>query len=130
MNKNVVKTLLIVLMVMTASSLAAQSSVKGMNTRGVTGVIVTPTARIGWEKSDIGVDGSYSFLYKDGMSHIPAVTVSLFRKAEIAMAYDIEEIDGLDDDLHNFLFGAKYQLYREGGYLSGPGRKLRVRSRR
>ncbi len=114
MKKNIVKSLLLLLMVLMASTLAAQSSVKGMNARGVTGIIVTPTARIGWEKSDIALDGTYSFLHKDDPSHIPAVTLSLFKKAEIALAYDIED-NGVNTDLQNLLIGGKFQLYKEGG---------------
>ena len=114
MKKTILKSLFLMLLAFVVFPLAAQSSVKGMNSRGVTGVIVTPTARIGWEKADIGVDATYSFLYKDDMSHIPAVTVSLFKKAEIALAYDIEGNDG-GEDLNNLLIGGKYQLYKEGG---------------
>jgi len=91
------------------SGVSAQSSVKGMNVNGMTGVIITPTARIGWEKSDFGLDLSYTMAYKNDAAHIPAVTVSLFRKAEVAFAFDME-----GNDLTNLLFGGKYQLYKEG----------------
>jgi len=106
----------IFLLTATVTLLSAQSSVKGMNARGITGVVITPTARIGWEKSDMGLDFSYAMVRHhdaDYMAHIPAVTLSLYKKAEIALAYDIENSD---DDINyaNIMAGAKYQLYNEG----------------
>ncbi len=107
-------------LVMVAGNAFAQSSVKGMSASGMTGVIVAPTARIGWEKSDFGLDFTYSMLMKTHLSHIPAVTVSFFRKAEIAFAYDYEDT-GTSKDYSNLLFGGKFQLYKEGGTALAVG---------
>ena len=106
--------LLFTILLVFASLASAQSSVKGMNAQGITGVILTPTARIGWEKSDFGLDVSYSMLSRDEQAHIPAVTLSLLKKAEIALAYDIESTE-TDYAYSNILLGGKYQLYKEGG---------------
>ncbi|MDC7231678.1 MAG: hypothetical protein PQJ58_00475 [Spirochaetales bacterium] len=105
------KSLIIVLLVILVSAvnLSAQSSVKGMNAGGITGIAVAPSARIGWEKSDFGLDFSYTMLYRNEASHIPAATISLFEKAEIGFAFDME-----GNDWNNMLLGAKYQLSKEG----------------
>lgn len=90
--------------------LSAQSSVKGSSVNGSTGLITTPTARIGWEYSDFGIDGGYSMLYNDQMDHVPRVTLSFLRKAEAGLAIDIHE-----NDTQNLLFHGKFQFFREGG---------------
>jgi hypothetical protein len=98
-------------------SLNAQSSVKGHSVNGLTGLITTPTARIGWEKSDIGIDAGYSYLGNDGDStNIPRVTLSLFKKAEIASAFAF----GDDEDLEIMMAG-KFQFYNSGGSAVAAG---------
>ncbi len=106
------KGLLIVLAIACLSPvlLTAQSSIKGSAVNGATGIIVSPTARIGWEYSDFGVDFGYSFLYSGGMRHVPTVTFSLVKKVELGIAMDIH-----DDSLWNMLIHAKFQFYKEGG---------------
>ncbi len=111
---------LALILLMVSGAVFAQSSVKGMNASGITGIIVAPSARIGWEKSDFGLDFTYSMLMKENLSHIPAVTVSLFRKGEIAFAYDFEDT-GTDSDFSNLLLGGKFQLYKEGGTALAVG---------
>lgn len=91
--------------------ISAQSSVKGSTANGSTGIIVSPTARIGWEYSDFGVDFGYTFLHNDSrVDHIPSVNFSLFKKAEVGFASDIN-----DDSTWNFLFHGKFQFFRDGG---------------
>jgi hypothetical protein len=90
--------------------LSAQSSVKGNTVGGTTGIIVTPTARIGWEYSDFGIDFGYSFLHNGQTDHVPAVNFSFLRKAEVGLAADIN-----DDSTWNLLFHGKFQFFREGG---------------
>ncbi|MDC7238758.1 MAG: hypothetical protein PQJ50_00220 [Spirochaetales bacterium] len=109
-----VKILALVLMVVMGTAVYAQSSPGGKNARGITGLIVTPSALLGWENADFGVDVSYSMINRNEMSHIPAVTISILRKAEIAFAYDIEDTDD-NSGFSNVLIGGKFQLYKEGG---------------
>jgi hypothetical protein len=109
MNKKLV-FLLIFLQSLSLVFISAQSSVKGSSVNGSTGLITTPTARIGWEYSDFGIDGGYSFLYNDQMDHVPRVTLSFLRKAEAGIALDIHE-----NDTQNLLFHGKFQFFREGG---------------
>lgn len=109
--------LLLVLCVVTGV-LSAQSSVKGISANGTTGLMTTPTARIGWERLDFGLDIGYSFLSGggDNTTHIPRVTLSLFRKAEIAVAYatDLDKLSG-------FMLNGKFQFYKEGGSALAMG---------
>lgn len=121
--------ILAILVLIAASPLYAQSS-GGANVRGITGLIVTPSALLGWDDADFGLDFTYTLLSGNGTAHVPAVTISLFEKAEIAMAYDFEEVDD-NTGYGNFLLGGKFQLYREKGTalalggnfesLGGPG---------
>ncbi|MBF9015687.1 MULTISPECIES: hypothetical protein [unclassified Oceanispirochaeta] len=114
MSKGFNKIVLIVLTLLVSTSLFAESSVGGTNARGLTGLIVTPSAHLGWDDSDFGLDFTYSLLTGNGTAHIPAVTISLFKKAEIALAYDFEEFDD-NTGYGNILVGGKFQLYKEKG---------------
>ncbi len=109
-----VKILALVLMVVMGTAVYAQSSPGGKNARGITGLIVTPSALLGWENADFGVDFTYTMINNNDFAHIPAVTVSILRKAEVAVAYDIENTDD-NNGFSNLLIGGKYQLYKEGG---------------
>lgn len=99
--------------------LSAQSSVKGNSVNGATGIVVAPTARIGWEYSDVGLDLGYSFLYNGGdMDHVPAATLSFLRKAEIGAAFNIRGNSNFD-----LLYHGKFQFFREGGSSVAMGFK-------
>lgn len=114
------KSLFIVLIIFISVTLSlnAQSSVKGNSVNGSTGVIVSPTARVGWEYSDLGVDFGYTFLYGSGMGHVPAVTLSFARKAEIGAAFNIRDNGNFD-----LLYHGKFQFYRNGGSAVAMGIK-------
>lgn len=91
--------------------LSAQSAVKGNAINGATGIIVSPTARIGWEYSNVGLDFGYSFLYSGGqMEHVPAFTLSFLKKAEVGIAFNINNSNNWD-----LLYHGKFQFYRNGG---------------
>jgi hypothetical protein len=98
-----------------------QQTTKGMSLSGVTGLIATPSAEIGWERShDIGLDfGYHAVFFDDGMTHIPKAALSLFKKGEIAVAYDSVGSDRYtprpfhDTDPQIFLFSGKFQFYKE-----------------
>ncbi len=92
-------------------ALFAQSVVKGMSTNGSTGLIVSPTARIGWENATLGIDMGYKFT---GASHIPMISVSAFGKAELGLAVDIQPAANAQGAT-NFLITGKYQFYGGGG---------------
>lgn len=96
-----------VLIILCAFSISAQS-LKGMSLNGSTGLISIPSARIGWEKSaDIGVDLGYHAIMDDpDNTSIPKASISLFKIAEIAFAYDTQQ----DSDNADTLINAKVQL--------------------
>lgn len=111
MNK---KTLMLSMLVLISISvlLSAQSSVKGNAINGGTGIVMSPTARIGWEYSDLGIDFGYSFLYNDGRAnHIPAVNLSFLKKAEVGFAIDLDD----NSESWDLLFHGKFQFFRDGG---------------
>ena len=109
MNKKVLVLSIIILSIF-PMIMAAQSSVKGSTVNGSTGIVVSPTARIGWEYSDFGIDFGYSFLYNGQMDHVPAVTFSFLKKAEVGAAFNIH-----DNNDWNLLYHGKFQFFREGG---------------
>jgi hypothetical protein len=127
--------------VLIVSALAAalsfgQQTSTGMSLNGVTGLIATPTAHIGWEENaDIGVDAGYHWVHGDrdtwGMrddtynTHIPKLAVSLFKKAEIAVAYDtMDHLKNPDTDPYSVLVNGKFQFYKEGVSAVAAGGNL------
>ncbi len=119
------KCLLVIIAIVCFSPvlLTAQASVKGRAINGATGVIIAPTARIGWEYTDIGLDFGYSFLYNDVMEHVPTVTLSFLKKAEVGAAIALHENSDWD-----LLFHGKFQFFREGGSALAIGFDLDMAS--
>ena len=128
-------------LVMTVLALCAalsfgQETIKGMSLNGSTGLIATPTAQIGWERSaDIGLDFGYDFVHgkRDNYqaqpgsynTHIPKVAVSLFKKAEIAVAYDsMNQLKNPATDPYSILVNGKFQFYKEGSSAVAVGGNL------
>ncbi len=107
---SIVLTLLLFLVV-SGTGVFAQSTVKGMSTNGSTGLITSPTARIGWENATLGIDVGYKFT---GASHIPMLSLSAFGKAELGLAVDIQPGGANAGGSNNFLITGKYQFYGGG----------------
>jgi len=84
------------------------SSIKAPSFNGTTGLYSIPTGYIGWEGSNnLALDIGYRAIIGDrGISHIPSLTLSLFKFVEISSAFDIQTRPD-DNDL---LFGAKIRL--------------------
>ncbi len=102
---------------LSAFSVSAQS-VKGMSLNGATGLITIPTAKIGWEKSEFGLDGGYHAIFDDPEStNIIKASVSMFKYLEIAAAYDTQE----DSDNSDMLFNIKAQLPVKGSSAVAVG---------
>ena len=95
------------LILLCTAGLPAQT-LKGMSLNDSTGLISIPSARIGWEKSaDVGVDiGFHTILDDPDNTNIPKASVSLFKVAEIAFAYDTQA----DSDNSDMLINGKVKL--------------------
>ncbi len=108
--KNVV---LVFLVFFVSIGVSFGQSLKGMSLNGVTGLIAIPSGRIGWEQSaEVGVDLGYHALVTDNQtSHLPKLSVSLFRRVEVAVAYDIQETENDESDI---LINGKIQLPTNG----------------
>jgi hypothetical protein len=116
---------LLVFVFAAALSFGQQTS-RGMSLNVVTGLIATPTAQIGWEENaDIGVDVGYHWVHGDrdtwGMqddtynTHIPKLAASLFKKAEVAVAFDtMDHLENPNTDPYSVLVNGKFQFYKEG----------------
>jgi hypothetical protein len=120
-----------------AAALSFGQTTKGMSFNGVTGLIATPTAEIGWTENDIGVDVGYHWIHGDtdnkivsavgvdGRTYntsIPKIAVSLFKKAEIAIAYDtMDNWDNPVGDPYSVLLNGKFQFYKEGSSAVAVG---------
>jgi len=88
------------------------SGFRGQSLSGATGLFSIPSGRIGWEDSSgFGFDAGYRAIMNDneGVTHIPAITLSILRWIELSAAFDIQpEINnGGNNDL---LFGFKLKL--------------------
>ena len=124
--KRVALIVAVVGLMMLGNAVYAQTTTKGMAFNGATGLITTPTAQIGWERTaDVGLDFGYHVVFDDGdISHLPKVTVSLFRKGEAGVAYDT--MDGAGDDSGAFLIHGKFQFFKEGVSAAGIGTNIQL----
>ncbi|OQY34288.1 MAG: hypothetical protein B6241_05320 [Spirochaetaceae bacterium 4572_59] len=86
-------------------------TLKGMSLNGSTGLVSIPSGRIGWEKStDFGFDVGYHTIMADENIHIPKVSISLFKMAELGFAYDTQD----DPDNADMIMHGKLQLPIKG----------------
>lgn len=121
MKKAVVILFVALLALVIPATVMAQTrsgTAKGICTNGLTGIIVTPTAMVGWEASNIGLDAHYS-IFLDPTTHVPTVTISFLKKAEIAIALEIDQ-----EELTNIFFNGKFQVYQAGGAAIAVGGNL------
>ncbi|SIQ92842.1 hypothetical protein SAMN05920897_11861 [Alkalispirochaeta americana] len=111
MKKRITLALAASLLVLAAGSLSGQS-LKGMSLNGSTGLIGIPTGRVGWEhSSDLGFDlGHHTIFDDDHTAYINKASLSLFRLAEIAFAYDTNR--GSDNE--DMIISGKLQLPTQG----------------
>ncbi len=84
------------LLISAASSLTA-SDFRGQSLNGTTGLIATPTAHTGWDKSERGIDIGIHYISEDDGYRIPKVTLQLIKNLEIGAAYDMQPQDDSDD---------------------------------
>lgn len=114
MNRKLISAaLLLVVMTFSGISLFSQS-IKGLSLGGPTGLITTPTGRIGWEQSsDPGLDIGYHFSTDRDFGsneNIINIAFSMFKKLEAGATFDSQPVDDTSDIL---LFG-KYQIFNNG----------------
>jgi len=90
---------------------------RGQSMNGSTGLFSIPTGRVGWDRTkNFGIDFGYRAIinYDNdmGTSHIPAVTMTLFKTVEISAAFDIQpELRGWNNNENNdLLLGLKIKL--------------------
>lgn len=119
MNRKLVLVIISLIVIVVGSPLFSQS-LKGLSLGGTTGLITTPTGRIGWEKSsDLGLDVGYHFSTNRAFGEnesIISAALSIAKKFEAGVTLDFQkDYDGDDTgdetDLH--LFG-KFQMYNSG----------------
>lgn len=101
-------------------------SLKGLSLGGTTGLITTPTGRIGWEQSsDLGLDLGYHFSTDRGFGedeNLINVAVSMFKKLEVGLTFDSQTGDNTSDLL---LFG-KFQIFNDGQSGMAVGANLQL----
>ncbi|MDR2103765.1 MAG: hypothetical protein LBP42_06665 [Treponema sp.] len=111
--KGLKKILALGLFVLVFSAALGAQSLRGMGLNGATGLYTIPTAWIGWDKNaKVGLDFGYHAVAADSrFSHIPAVSLSLFRWLEISAALDIQP-EYIHDYIYNddLLLGLKVQF--------------------
>jgi len=88
---------------------------------GSTGMITTPTAKTGWDNSDLGFAVGYHFITDNDYSHAPTITVSFMKQAEIGFAFDAQGPRGDD-----FLFHAKWNFYCAGEAALAAGANIQA----
>jgi len=76
---------------------------RGQSMNGSTGLFSIPTGRVGWDKTkNFGLDFGYRAMINNdmGTTHIPAITMTLFKTVEISTAFDIQP----DFDKNNYYY--------------------------
>jgi len=121
MNRKLVLVVIISLIITFSGIPLFSQSLKGLSLGGTTGLITTPTGRIGWENSsDLGLDIGYHFSTDQGFGENESIinaALSISRKFEAGITLDFQQDNdgdsepGEETDLH--LFG-KFQMYNSG----------------
>ncbi len=88
----------------------------GLSLAGTTGLITTPTGRIGWEDSaDLGLDIGYHFSTDRGFGSNGSIinfALSMFRRFEAGMTLDIQPVPS--DNTTDILLSGKFQIFSDG----------------
>ena len=89
---------------------------RGQSMNGSTGLFSIPTGRVGWDKTkNFGIDFGYRAVINNdmGTSHIPAVTMTLFKTVELSTAFDFQPEPDYwrnNNENNDLLFGLKIKL--------------------
>ncbi|GHT97269.1 hypothetical protein FACS1894142_1440 [Spirochaetia bacterium] len=75
-------------------------SLNGMALNGATGLYTVPTGRIGWNTTNLGINGGYqTIIHGREMNHLIRANFSLFKWVELSAAFDIQPEYDKNDDL-------------------------------
>jgi len=87
----------------------SDSGFRGQNMYGSTGLFSIPSGRVGWGDGNVGLDFGYrAIMNRDaGVTHIPALNLSLFRFMEISAAFDIQPLISKQEN-SDLLLGVKF----------------------
>jgi len=115
MKKSIALTGFILCAMVFIPGVSAQTGVRGQSMNGSTGLFSIPSGRIGWENAgNLALDFGYRAVINNnnGVSHIPALTISLFKLAELSVAFDFQPAYNYAKDHENddLLIGIKFRL--------------------
>jgi len=107
------------------------SGFRGQSMNGSTGLFSIPSGRVGWEGAEnFGLDIGYRAIINNtaGTSHIPALTASFFKLAQLSLAFDFQpEYDSGDDRKNNdLLLGVKIKLPAAGNTAIAAGGNVQI----
>ena len=110
---------------------SAQTGFTGQSMNGSTGLFSIPSGHIGWENAgNLALDFGYRAVINNnsGVSHIPALTISLFKFVEISAAYDFQPAYNFDNDNENedLLMGIKFRLPPAGNTTIAIGGNIQL----
>lgn len=117
------KKILILLIAFTVTSsgfIFGVAPMRSMTLGGATGLIVTPTARTGWETGDFGFNTGYHYVSDRNGTHLPKLGFYLFDKWELGGTFDTQEENSSD-----VLFHTKFRFY-PWSKSSGGGSSLAI----
>lgn len=112
--------LLFTFLLATSGYINGVAPMRSMTLGGATGLIVTPTARTGWETSDFGFNTGYHYVSDYNGTNLPKVGFYLFDKWEIGGTFDTQEEDASD-----VLFHTKFR-FSPWSKNSGGGTALAI----
>ncbi len=83
---------------------------------GATGLIMTPTARTGWEGANLGLDLGMGYTGLGDDSWLPKATLQLFDRWELGAMYELLGEDGDNDQEQNDLYlHTKFRIFPWSG---------------
>ncbi len=99
-----------ILIKMMAEESQYDDAVTGMTLNGSTGLFVVPDAQIGWDRTDIGLNSGYGFVWTGNLDHLPRFSINLFRKIEVSGLLHFNS-----SGVKNGVLGAKFQFFEKQG---------------
>ncbi|MFC1671107.1 hypothetical protein ACFL20_12020 [Spirochaetota bacterium] len=106
-NRLLIATFLMPLCCLSLYSKTASDYIRSSNVGGATGLITAPTAFTGWAESNFGMEFGYHYINESEDSHIPKISVHLFKMFEMGFTYDVQE---KQDDESDLLLHSKFRI--------------------
>lgn len=130
MSRKLILAVIVSLIIAVSGIPLFSQSLKGLSLGGTTGLITTPTGRIGWEESsDLGLDLGYHFSTDRGFGeneNLINAAVSMFKKIEAGLTFDLQSDYQSGEEASDIIFFGKFQIFNDGQSGMAIGANLQL----